>query len=101
MRPIDADALTKWIDLGHLRPTSELCYSELDVVNLLKSAPALDVQPVRRSEWRYVNYQTDKTTWITGEFICRKCGKSTPRHMGDNPPDYCQHCGADMRKVSE
>ena len=66
-------------------------------VAMIDSAPTVDAAPVRRGEWRYVNYQTDKTTWITGEFICRKCGKSVPRHMGDNPPDYCQHCGADMR----
>lgn len=68
---------------------------------LLAEAPTIDAAPVRRSEWRYVNYQIDKTTWITGEFICRKCGKSIPRHMGDNPPDYCQHCGADMRAEDE
>ena len=72
-----------------------------DVKQLIYSAPAIDAAPVRRSEWRYVNYQIDKTSWITGEFICRKCGKSIPRHMGDNPPDYCQHGGADMRRADD
>ena len=67
----------------------------------LMTRPTIDAAPVRRGEWRYVNYQIDKTTWITGEFICRKCGKSIPRRMGDNPPDYCQHCGADMRRADD
>lgn len=96
MRPIDADALKERI-MGEPPDAHYPSY----YADMVDAAPTLDVQPVRRGEWRYVNYQTDKTTWITGEFICRKCGKSMPRHMGDNPPDYCQHCGADMRKVSE
>lgn len=35
MRPIDADALKNWIDCGHLRSPTELCFSELDVVQIL------------------------------------------------------------------
>ena len=97
-RLIDADALREeWLESGE----NEYVYDTNAVLYSIDSAPTIDVQPVRRGEWRYVSYQTDKTTWITGEFICRKCGKGVPRHMGDNPPDYCQHCGADMRKVSE
>ena len=108
MRPIDGDALVERICGEHCGCHRSQCgYSMLDDgydacsrVAEIEAAPTLDVQPVRRGKWRYVNYQTDKTTWITGEFICRKCGKCIPRHMGDNPPDYCQHCGADMRGVS-
>ena len=39
MRLIDADALIEFIDAGHLRHPSELCFSELDVVNMLNHAP--------------------------------------------------------------
>lgn len=35
MRLIDADALIKFIDAGHLRHQGELAFSELDVVNML------------------------------------------------------------------
>lgn len=35
MRLIDADALIKFIDVGHLRHQGELVFSELDVVNML------------------------------------------------------------------
>lgn len=38
-RYIDADALIEYLDVGHLRHPSELCYSELDVVNMLNHAP--------------------------------------------------------------
>lgn len=46
-RLIDADALIEFIDAGHLRHPSELCFSELDVVNMLNHAPiAYDVEKV-------------------------------------------------------
>ena len=94
MRLIDADALKAMFPENYDKPL----WHFTGIWAAIGVQPTIDAAPVRRGEWRYVNYQTDKTTWITGEFICRKCGKSVPRHMGDNPPDYCQHCGADMRK---
>ena len=48
MRPINADALIQWLDVGHLRSPSELCYSELDVKHIIDAAPTLDVQPIVR-----------------------------------------------------
>lgn len=46
-RLIDADALIEFIDAGHLRHPSELCFSEVDVVNMLNHAPiAYDVEKV-------------------------------------------------------
>ena len=47
-RYIDADALIDFIDVGHSRHPSELCFSEIDVVNLLLHALAVDVVPVVR-----------------------------------------------------
>lgn len=75
-----------------------LCDLNRYAVKRISEAPTLDVQLVRRGEWKYLIYQTDKTAWIMGEFICCKCGKCIPWQIGDNPPDYCQHCGADMKK---
>lgn len=44
MRLIDADKLIEFMDVGHLRHPNELCFSELDVVNMLNHAPtAYDV----------------------------------------------------------
>ena len=47
-RLIDADKLIDFIDVGHLRHSGELCYSETDVANLLLHAPAVDAVPVVR-----------------------------------------------------
>ena len=41
MRLIDADALKNYIDCGHLRPPTELCFSELDVCNMIDKAPTI------------------------------------------------------------
>lgn len=39
MRLIDVDKLIDFIDCGHLRHPTELCFSEIDVVNMLNHAP--------------------------------------------------------------
>ena len=53
-RLIDANKLIDFIDVGHLRQPGELCYSEVDVVNLLSHAPTVDaVEVVRCRECKY------------------------------------------------
>ena len=47
-RLIDANKLIDFIDVGHLRHPGELCYSEIDVANLLLHAPTIDAVPVVR-----------------------------------------------------
>jgi len=44
-RLIDADALKEYIDCGHLRNPCEVCFSELDVVNLIDAQPTIDAEP--------------------------------------------------------
>lgn len=50
-RLIDADKLIDFIDVGHLRHPGELCYSEVDVANLLLHAPTVDAVEVVRCEF--------------------------------------------------
>ena len=45
-RLIDADKLIDFIDVGHLRHSGKLCYSETEVANLLLHAPTVDAVPV-------------------------------------------------------
>lgn len=53
-RLIDANKLIDFIDVGHLRHSGELCYSEVDVVNLLLHAPTVDaVEVVRCRECKH------------------------------------------------
>ena len=49
-RLIDADKLIDFIDIGHLRHSGELCYSETEVANLLLHAPTVDAVPVSELE---------------------------------------------------
>ena len=55
-RLIDADKLIDFIDIGHLRHSGELCYSETEVANLLLHAPTVDAVKVvrcRDCKWLY------------------------------------------------
>ena len=53
-RLIDANKLIDFIDVGHLRHPGELCYSEVDVANLLLHAPTVDaVEVVRCRECKH------------------------------------------------
>lgn len=45
-RLIDADALKEYIDCGHLRDPGELCFSEIDVVELIDAQPTVDLRKV-------------------------------------------------------
>ena len=47
-RLIDANKLIDFIDVGRLRHPGELCYSEVDVANILLHAPTVDAVPVVR-----------------------------------------------------
>lgn len=47
-RLIDANKLIDFIDVGNLRHPGELCYSEVDVANLLLHAPTVDALEVVR-----------------------------------------------------
>ena len=88
-RLIDADALKEYIDCGHLRNPCEVCFSELDVVNLIDKQPTIDAEPVRHGKWIYhVDSESIGETWIcsecNGEEFCRT--------------KFCPHCGARMDK---
>ena len=65
-RLIDADKLIDFIDVGHLRHSGELCYSETEVANLLLHAPTVDAVKVVRC--RDCKYHED--TPVTGFEHC-------------------------------
>lgn len=54
MRLIDADVLIDFIDVGHFRSPSEICFSEFDVVNMLEDCATVDAVEVDALEaWLY------------------------------------------------
>ena len=47
-RYIDADNFIEWLDVGHLRSPSEICYCEGDVKTMIDMQPTADVVEVVR-----------------------------------------------------
>lgn len=95
MRLIDADALKSYIDCGHLRPPTETCFSELDVVRMLDKQPTIDAVPVRHGRWGYRAYRNDERITVSGEVVCSNCHAPYFRFVG-TWFKYCPHCGAKM-----
>ena len=57
-RLVDANKLIDFIDVGHLRHPGELCYSEVDVANILLNAPTVDaVEVVRCKDCRHISVE--------------------------------------------
>ena len=71
VRLIDAEAFKRYVDCGHLRPQTEICFSEIDVVSMIDRQPAVDAVPVVR---------------------CKECVYWTPRHvkMNDGTIRFCE-----------
>ena len=80
-RLIDANKLIDFIDVGHLRHSGELCYSETEVANLLLHSPTVDAVPVVRCKdckYRFKNNGhskdgcpiIDANIWIDGNYFC-------------------------------
>lgn len=67
-------------------------------VKILKEAPAVDVQEIKRGEWiKMYNNPAD------GNYYCSECHNSIDIATGrETPIDrdffYCPHCGARMEK---
>ena len=79
-RLIDINKLIDFIDVGHLRHPGELCYSEVDVANLLLHAPTVDaVEVVRCRECKH--------------FMFSDCyGECSKGRMGIvSPDDFCSY----------
>ena len=79
-RLIDVNKLINFIDVGHLRNPGELCYSEVDVKNLLLYAPTVDaVEVVRCRDCKHLMF-----SYCYGE-----CSKG---RMGIvSPDDFCSY----------
>ena len=89
-RYIDADALIDFLDVGHLRHPSELCFSEVDVANLLLHAPTISPDEVRG------------VGEITGDDACPSCGCWIPTDdahdaIFKNEVKFCYYCGMRLR----
>lgn len=90
MRLIDADALIEFIDVGHLRPPAEICFSELDVKNLVDKQPTIEP---KTGEW--IPIRKGERGYSAGDFRCSVCHQPNKCYIVTN---YCSHCGALMKE---
>jgi hypothetical protein len=87
MRLIDADKFIEYLDIGHLRSPSEICFSEGGVKVMIDIQPTIEAVPVVHGEWIAQDEGLTK-------FMCSICkGKNYGGHE-----KFCPNCGADMRK---
>ena len=91
MRLIDADVLIDFIDVGHFRSPSEICFSEFDVVDMLEDCATVDAVEVVHGHWIWGEVLLNRQTCFCckAHFDCLEI---------DN---YCPNCGAKMDEVSE
>ena len=84
-RLIDANKLIDFIDVGHLRHPGELCYSEVDVANILLHAPTVDAVEV-------VRCRDCKHAWIhpCGYVYCHRDGRNA-YEMTFNLDSFCSY----------
>ena len=85
MRLIDADKLIEFIDLGHLRPPTEVCFSEYDVCEMIKQAPTIEEK--KHGEW----YAYEKYSQWLMHYKCSECNA-----IALDSYKYCPNCGAKM-----
>ena len=97
MRPIDADAFLKALDLyinrsslGEITISTELSIGE--ICSLIKDQPTIDAEPVKHGHW-ILEREPDGTPY------CLHCSLCDPdfRHIGTKTAyEYCPNCGAKM-----
>ena len=96
MRLIDADALIRFIDCGHLRPPDEKCFSDVDMVRMLEKQMEISANPVCHARWEkdesYPIY--DDGRFVGYYLVCSECGEAIYDDHG--PYNYCPNCGAKM-----
>lgn len=93
---IERDSLVgKLIEMKYCSTSSKIDFG--DVIRLINSEPAADVQEVRHSEWVKIKDKFFSSTNGRGGNIvkCSICGE--PSSCGLSTP-YCSICGAKMVK---
>ena len=86
-RLTDADKLIDFIDVGHLRHSGELCYSETEVANLLLHAPTVDAVPVVRcKDCKHYRPQKKSAHWENRANYCNRIVT-----IKVQPDDFCSY----------
>ena len=102
MRLIDADALAKFIDYGHLNNPNEKLYSENDIREMIDMMPVINVvldfqaETPKHGHWDCNGFEPVR---------CSVCGITVDAINGIpwaiKSFNYCPHCGAKMDEVRD
>lgn len=102
---ISRDAFKSYIDCGHLRSPTELCFSEMDVVRMIDKQPTVDaVEVVRCKDCVHAgafpnNYATRRFEGGMNCYLCRgDDGYGIANVSVVYPDDYCSD---GVRRVKE
>jgi hypothetical protein len=87
MRLIDADAFIRYIDPGHLRSQHDVCFSESDVVEMIRKQPTIEAAPVKHGQWS----EEENEVWY-----CLECDTWLYVDSGTADMNYCPNCGTKM-----
>lgn len=117
MRLIDADKLIEYINLGHLRPPTEVCFSTFDVCEMIEQAPTINAwtRAEHNADAFHAYVEGKKSAMKHGEWLekevsritldgemqsarCSCCGRyhTTPFLYYFTEYRYCPNCGARM-----
>lgn len=96
MRLIDADRLKSYIDCGHLRPSTELCFTELDVCNMVDKQPTIDGIPTERTG-KWITEKRDPQD-VYAHTYCSECDAYWSSPTLVDSFNFCPNCGARMRR---
>lgn len=94
-RYIDADKFIEWLDVGHLRSPSEICYCEGDVKVMIDMQPTADVVEVVRC--KDCKYYTAHYYGSYGDY--GRCDHPQQEYdiecfdmwVSTNPDDFCSY----------
>ena len=91
-RYIDADKFIDWLDIGHLRSPSEICYSEGDVkimIDMQQTADVVEVVRCKDCQWFSVHNKDgcyrpglDHHAQMTPVYENDYCSYGTPKERG-------------------
>ena len=95
MRPIDAEALIKWLttETGFKTNCEDCtCIDCLDCIieEAIKNAPTIEAKPVVHGRW--ISKNAHGYEWV---FVCSNCDYIDGYPFNDRS-NYCPNCGAKM-----
>lgn len=99
IKALESDFNTDWADYASKDYIDGVRDEYDDVLKIICTMPAADVQPVKHGEWDFQGYQLFKCTNCK-EIFTQNQLEAMQNHIDQEEftfPNFCPNCGADMR----